>query len=518
VTAATITPHRPAAERDDFGRLLYAEWTKFITVRGWVIAMVVSALLTAGIGIWATSGYHGLPCGKTLPNGQQVGAACPAPPLGPGGEMVTDSFYLVRQPLPGNGTVTARVTSLAGSATPGIAGGTSALQPWAKAGIIIKASLRAGSAYAAMMVTGGHGTRMQNDYTSDIAGLPGAASGAAPRWLRLVRSGDTLTGYDSADGAHWALVGIARLPGRPTAVQVGLFVASPDSVTDENAGSTLASGVFDHVTVAGARPGSQWAGQAVGAAASGNPLAGGYRQADGVFTVQGSGDIAPAVRNSAGSGRPADQGVIGVFAGLIVVLVVGTMFITGEYRRGLIRTTLAAAPRRGQVLAAKAIVTGAVAFAAGLAGAAAAVLLGERMLRGSGYYIFPVGGLTQARVIVGTAALLAVAAVLALALGVIWRHGAWPVTATIALIVVPFFFTGPMAVLPGAAAAWLLRVTPAAAFAVQQVLPAYPQVSNAYIPQYGYYPLSPLAGFAVLCAWAALALALAAFLLRRRDA
>jgi ABC-type transport system involved in multi-copper enzyme maturation permease subunit len=200
------------------------------------------------------------------------------------------------------------------------------------------------------------------------------------------------------------------------------------------------------------------------------------------------------------------------------VLVVGTMFITAEYRRGLIRTTLAAAPRRGQVLAAKAVVTAAVAFTAGLAGSAAAVLLGERMLRGSGYYIFPVGGLTQARVIAGTAALLAVAAILALALGVIWRHDAGPVTATIALIVVPFFFTGPMAILRGTAADWLLRVTPAAAFAVQQVLPAYPQVSNTYTPQYGYYPLPPLAGLAVLCAWAAAALGLAAFLLRRRDA
>jgi len=518
VTTATVTPRRPATERAGFGHLLYAEWTKFVTVRGWVIAMVISALLTAGIGIWATSGYHGLPCGKILPGGQQVAAACPAPPLGPGGEMVTDSFYFVGQPLPGDGTVTARVTSLAGSATPGLAGGTSALQPWAKAGIIIKASLRPGSAYAAMMVTGRHGARMQDDYTRDIAGLPGGVSGASPRWLRLVRSGDTLTGYDSADGARWAMVGTVRLPGLPAAVQAGIFVASPDWVTDEDGGSTQASGVFDHVTVAGTQPGHPWAGRDVGADAADNPLAGGYRQAGGVFTVRGSGDIAPAVRNSAGSGRAADEGIIGAFAGLIVVLVVATMFISGEYRRGLIRTTLAATPRRGQVLAAKAIVAAAVTFTAGLAGSAAAVLLGQRMLRGSGYYIFPVGELTQVRVIAGTAALLAVSAVLALALGVIWRHGAGPVTATIALIVVPFFFTGPMAILRGTAADWLLRVTPAAAFAVQQVLPAYPQVSNAYIPQYGYYPLPPLGGLAVLCGWAAAALGLAAFLLRRRDA
>ena len=518
MTTATVTPRRPAAESTGFSRLLYAEWTKFVTVRGWVIAMVVSALLTVGIGIWAGAGTHGQPCGKILPNGQTVGGACASPPLGPGGEMVTDSFYFVRQPLPGDGTVTARVTALDGSATPGIAGGTSALQSWAKAGIIIKASLRQGSAYAAMMVTGSHGVRMQYDYTNDIAGLPGKVSAAAPRWLRLVRSGDSLTGYDSADGTHWTLVGTARLPGPATAVQAGIFVTSPDAVTNENAGATLATGVLDHVTVAGARPGDQWAGQDLGADAAYNSLPGGYREAGGDFTVRGSGDIAPAVRNSAGSGSTADAGITGVFAGLIVALVVGTLFITAEYRRGLIRTTLAAAPRRGQVLAAKAIVIAAVTFAAGLAGSAAAVLLGERMLRGSGRVIFPVGGLTEARVIAGSAALLAIAAVFALALGVIWRNGAGPVTATIALMVVPFFFTGPMAVLQGTAADWLLRVTPAAGFAVQQVLPPYSQVSNTYTPQYGYYPLPPWAGFAVLCAWAAAALGLAAFLLRRRDA
>jgi hypothetical protein len=35
------------------------------------------------------------------------------------------------------------------------------LEPWSKAGIIIKASTSQGSAYAAMMVTGSRGVRMQ---------------------------------------------------------------------------------------------------------------------------------------------------------------------------------------------------------------------------------------------------------------------------------------------------------------------------------------------------------------------
>jgi hypothetical protein len=54
--------------------------------------------------------------------------------------------------------------------------GPAGLQPWAKAVIIITASTRPGSAYAAMMVTAGHGVRMQYDYTGDIAG-PGRPSG-----------------------------------------------------------------------------------------------------------------------------------------------------------------------------------------------------------------------------------------------------------------------------------------------------------------------------------------------------
>jgi hypothetical protein len=145
----------------------------------------------------------------------------------------------------------------------------------------MKASLRQGSAYAAMIVTGGHGVRMQFDYTHDIAGLPGPVWAASPRWLRLVRTGDTLTGYDSADGTHWTMTGTARLPGLATAVQAGIFVTSPDSVTSENAGSTMASAVFDHLTMAGAQPGGQWAGQDFGAGAAYNPLSGGYRQAGG---------------------------------------------------------------------------------------------------------------------------------------------------------------------------------------------------------------------------------------------
>ncbi len=210
--------------------------------------------------------------------------------------------------------------------------------------------------------------------------------------------------------------------------------------------------------------------------------------------------------------------MVGTFAGLIALAVVAAMFITAEYRRGLIRVTLTASPRRGRVLAAKAVVVGAVAFVVGLPAAWAAQLIAEPMARSRGIFIDPVSTLTELRILAGTAALLAVAAVLALAIGTLVRRGAAAVTAVIVVIVLPYFFASPLAVLPVGAADWLLRVTPAAAFAIQQPYPAYPQVAMQYTPRNGYYPLAPWAGLAVLGGWTALALGLASYRLRRRDA
>jgi hypothetical protein len=100
------------------------------------------------------------------------------------------------------------------------------------------------------------------------------------------------------------------------------------------------------------------------------------------------------------------------------------MFMTAEYRRRLIGVSLTAAPRRGRLLAAKAVVIGAVGFVAGLVAATVALAVGKPLLLRAGPLAWPVSLLTEARMVVGTAALLAVAAVLALAIGTIVRRGA----------------------------------------------------------------------------------------------
>jgi ABC-type transport system involved in multi-copper enzyme maturation permease subunit/regulation of enolase protein 1 (concanavalin A-like superfamily) len=499
-----------------FAWALHAEWTKFRTVRGWVITMIVAVLATVAVGLLQHSG-----CSFNQ-------SACPAPPDGPGGEAVQDAFHFVHQPLTGNGTITVEMTSLTGvySANGGVSAAGApvdtrpGLQAWSKAGIIIKENTTQGSAYAAMMVTGTHGVRMQWDYVNDTPGMTGSVAASSPRWLRLVRDGDTITGYDSADGTHWTPVDTVTLPGLTSTVQAGLFAASPmysistsSGIGDGSGteGPTLATGVFRHVGLSW--PGGGWTGTDVGGnGMNGVGLPGSFRQNAGTITVSGSGDIAPA------SGSTIRDALVGTFAGLIALIVVGAMFITAEYRRGLIRASLAASPRRGRLLAAKAVVLGGVSFIVGLVAALVAIAVDKRILTAYGSPLLPLPTLTVARIIVGTAAMLAVAAVLALAIGTILRRSAAAVATVIAGIFIPYLLAITPNLLPLGAQDWLLRITPAAGFSVQNGLPKYSQVDDSYPLVKGYYPLAPWAGFAVECAWAVAALVLAWYLLRRRDA
>jgi ABC-type transport system involved in multi-copper enzyme maturation permease subunit len=520
-----IAPYQSQAPtgRDRFGRLVRAEWTKFRTVRGWVIAILLAPLLIVGVGFLTHSG-----CSITGANGQSV--ACPAPPTGPGGEAVVDSFYFAHQTLTGNGTITVRVTSLTGKyqeVNGGVLSGgvKPGVQPWSKAGIMVSASTAQGSAYAAMLVTGGNGARMQWNYTGDSPGLPGAVSASSPRWLRLTRSGDTVTGYDSPDGTHWTAVNSVVLRGLPPTAQVGLFTTSPGAQSFAPAfafGPSEATGTFDDVGLTWAGAQRSWTGTSIGAMPVGpngpNPFNGSFTRSGDAFRVTGSGDIAPEVPETwNGLGTKAEDALYGTVVALIAVIIVAALFMTAEYRRGLIRLTLAASPRRGRVLAAKAVVIGLATFVVSLAGAAIALYLGIQAGRGNGNPVLPASAFTDIRMVAGAAAMLAVAAMLALALGTLARRGVTAVTAVIVVIFLPFVLAMAEGLLPLAVQEWLMRVTPAAAFAVIQSVPAYHQVNTRYSLAFGYFPLAWWAGFAVLCAWAVVALAGAAYVLRRRD-
>ncbi|MEV6166643.1 hypothetical protein AB0L99_00260 [Streptomyces sp. NPDC051954] len=493
--------------------LLRQEWTGFRRP-GRLIAMAVAALLVLALGLLDASGDHA-----------SCDGSCPTDPRGPDGSLVSDQFYFLHKDLGENGSITVRMTSMTGTITypppdhdrivPGLA-------PWAKAGIIVKDGVRQGSSYAALMVTGGHGVRMQYDYRHDVAGSAGGVSAKAPRWLRLTRSGDTITGYESADGKQWAKVGTAKPSRLPETVQVGLFATSPGDLTLRRVGLggateetrfTQAGATFDNVDLEGSTSAEGWSGEAVGDMnhtdwEKYHQASGAVVGANGTMTVTGTGDIGPAGTEG---GRPPERILVGLILGLLIVLVVAVRFITPEYRREPGGSTVT-----GRVLAAKAIVVGSVTFVTGLLSVGTVIPVGLAILKANGIPLIGVSTLTGVRVVVGVAALLALAAVLALALGAMLRRGWLAILVAVSAIAVPYAVTA-VPLLDDGLSQWLLRVTPAAGFAIQQTLVEYPQVVAHYAPSAGYFPLPWWAGIAVLCAYTAMALGVAVSRLPRSD-
>ena len=519
--SATRAPSRATTkpEGSSFPSAIWAEWVKFRTVRGWLIALFVAAVLCVAFTFLVANGNNE---GSCTPNGVCT-AGHPFVPTGPGGEAVADSYQFVSQPLTGNGTLTAQVASLTGliwngppSEAPSLAHTRPELEAWAKAGILLTPLTNQGSPYAAIMTTGSHGTRFQYNYTHD---QPGTITNSSPRWLRLTRTGDALTGYDSTNGTTWTQIGTAHLAGLPATVHIGLFVTSPVSFRGSSSGvATEATATFDQITLNGRAGSNGWQANSIGTSARDYyPTLGtgsDHRSGD-TFVLSGSGDIALGANPLAGGNTASDSLWFGLLVALIVLTVVATMFITVEYRRGLIRTTLTATPQRGSVLAAKAVVIAAVGFAVGALAAAVGSPLGEHVLDANGNYIFPASALTKVQIVAGAGALLALTAVAVLALGTILRKSAAAITTGIVVFVFPYIISTYSS---GGVGTWLLRLTPAAGFSVLGVLPRSALVNAPYTIGNDYYPLPPWAGLAVMGAYAAVAFGIAALLLRRRDA
>lgn len=124
---------------------------------------------------------------------------------------------------------------------------------------------------------------------------------------------------------------------------------------------------------------------------------------------------------------PVPFAVTGFFSsfGMVVVMVMATVAVTSEYRFGTIRTTFQAAPRRTPALLAK---TAVVTLAAGVVG-----LVAGFGSWGAAWLIVPSGGMAIAgpaewRIVAGTGLVWAIAAVVALAVGMLVRQTAGAVT------------------------------------------------------------------------------------------
>ncbi|MFI5933745.1 ABC transporter permease subunit [Actinoplanes sp. NPDC051494] len=118
---------------------------------------------------------------------------------------------------------------------------------------------------------------------------------------------------------------------------------------------------------------------------------------------------------------PAGTSMTGSVLATLVLGVLGVLVITGEYRTGLIRATLTATPRRSMVLAAKAAVLGAVSFTVMSVAALLTFLAGQAIIGDAGMTLTDDGVI---RVLLGTVAYEAGAALLGLFLGTLIRSTA----------------------------------------------------------------------------------------------
>jgi ABC-2 type transport system permease protein len=198
--------------------------------------------------------------------------------------------------------------------------------------------------------------------------------------------------------------------------------------------------------------------------------------------------------------NPLEVNLAGVQVAQLAIGVLGVLVMTAEYSTGMIRATMTAVPKRLPVLWGKAGVFALVTLVLMIPAALIAFVIGQSILSGQHIDIaFTHPGV--ARAVIGAGLYLTVVGLFGLGLGAIVRNTAGGIAT----------FAGLMFVLPP-----LMNVLPARwNDAASPYLPMAAGESIMSITPGNH--LAPWAGFALFCGYAAAALAVAAFLLLRRD-
>jgi ABC-2 type transport system permease protein len=201
----------------------------------------------------------------------------------------------------------------------------------------------------------------------------------------------------------------------------------------------------------------------------------------------------------------------GVDLGQAVVAVLAVLTVGGEYSTGMIRTTLAAVPRRSTLLAAKAAVLVAATLPAATAGVLCSLLAGRLILPRNGFTpahgyppLSPTDGSTL-RAIAGSVIYLALIALLSLGVATAVRD-----SATAIGIVLGLLYLFPIIAQVVGDPNWQRRLHEIAPMTAGLYIQATIGVHSL--------PLTPWQGLGVLAAWAAAALLAGCVLLRARDA
>jgi ABC-2 type transport system permease protein len=219
--------------------------------------------------------------------------------------------------------------------------------------------------------------------------------------------------------------------------------------------------------------------------------------------------VAAARCPAAGCGQdPARISLTGVYLGQVVAALAGVLAIGGEYGTGMIRVTLAAVPRRGRLLAAKAIVVASLVLVASVLAVGASMMTGRFILAGHGFtsaHGFDLAGAAMFRASLCAAVDLTLIALLGLGVAAAVRDSAAAIGVTL----------GVLYLFPVAAG---LAQAPALQRHLEQIGPLAAGLDSLTTTGLSSLPLTPWQGLGVVALWAAGALLLGAAVLRARDA
>ncbi|WP_030572279.1 ABC transporter permease [Streptomyces aureocirculatus] len=218
------------------------------------------------------------------------------------------------------------------------------------------------------------------------------------------------------------------------------------------------------------------------------------------WTMENTADKARFVRD----GIPLAEAFTSNAASILMLAAgaIGAVTVVGEYGTGLIRTTFAAVPARRSVLAAKAAVLAGVTTALGALIAAVSFFATQAILAGRDIGV-SAGHPGALRVIVASALLTPVSALVGMAVGALLRQMGTTMVATFVTLLIL-----PLVVSPGRY--WSALLAHALPYSAWQRLT---EVGSPVVA----YPWSQAGAWTVYGAWALGAVVLAVFTVDRRD-
>jgi ABC-type transport system involved in multi-copper enzyme maturation permease subunit len=200
--------------------------------------------------------------------------------------------------------------------------------------------------------------------------------------------------------------------------------------------------------------------------------------------------------------HPLDVALAGVNVSQLSIAVLGVLVISGEYSTGMIRATMSAVPKRLPVLWAKTAVFAAVTFLLMLPSVLIAFFVSQAILGRHDILQVSFSAPGVARTVIGGALYLTVTGVFALAIGAIVRNTAGGIATFVGIL---FVIPPLMNVLPSS---WNNAISPYLPSEAGRQIFALTHDSGS---------LSAWPGFALYCGYTAALIAVAAFLLARRD-